>query len=245
MRTQNRNSWLGIILVAIGGLLIADNFEIFHFDLRHMIFSWHTIFVIIGLVTLSNSKSSVAGIIFLLIGLWGYATHMFPWFIEFNFGDIWPIILILIGLSLLFKKKDSKRCFEKDKEAFTSEFIKSSTESTAEGDTIDETAILTSSRRYIISQNFRGGEATAILGGITLDFSKAKLAPGENQLEITSVFGGCKLYIPRDWKVIVNVTSVFGGVDDKRFTNFEVPTSDGVLLIKGSAVFGGAEIFSI
>ncbi len=245
MDTQNKHSWIGIILVALGGLMIVDNFGIFHFNIGELIFSWHTIFIIIGAVILANSKTSITGIIFLLIGLWGMASDIFPWFDHLTFGDLWPIFLIIIGFSMLVKKNHPKHNRTKHHEDFPSDFIKSHTEYESSSDIIDEVAIFTSSKRYISSQNFKGGKVTAVAGGITLDFSNAKLAPGENQIEITCIFGGCKIYVPRGWKVIVNVTSVFGGIDDKRFVNFEVPTSDNILVIKGAVIFGGSEIFSI
>ena len=96
-----------------------------------------------------------------------------------------------------------------------------------------------------MSQNFKGGKMTALFGGVHLDFSKAKLAPGENQFEISCIFGGGKIYVPKNWKVIVNVTSVFGGIDDKRYINFEAQTTEGVLIIKGAVIFGGCEILSV
>ncbi len=245
MNTQNKHSWVGIILVALGSLMVISNFGFFHFHFGELIFSWHTIFIIIGAIILANSRSSIVGLIFLFIGLWGLASDIFPWFDNLTFGDVWPIFLILIGFSMLVKKNRPRHDRTKHSEDFPSDFIKSHTESESTSDIIDEVAIFTSSKRYIVSQNFKGGKITAIAGGITLDFSQAKLAPGENQMEINCIFGGCKIYVPRGWKVIVNVTSVFGGLDDKRFVNFDVPTSDNILLIKGAVVFGGSEIFSI
>ncbi len=245
MNTQNKHSWIGIILVALGGLMIVDNFGFLNFNIGSLVFSWHTIFFVIGIIILANSKSSIAGMIFLAIGIWGFAGHIFPWFDDLTFGDLWPIFLIIIGFSMLVKKNPPKHTKSKHTEDFPSDFIKTHTEYESTSDTVDEVAIFTSSKRYISSQNFKGGKVTAIAGGITLDFSNAKLAPGENQMEINCIFGGCKIYVPRGWKVIVNVTSVFGGIDDKRFVNFEVPTSDNILVIKGAVIFGGSEIFSI
>jgi predicted membrane protein len=262
MQTQNRHSIIGIILVALGALLVINNFGFLDFNLSHVIFSWHTIFVIIGIIILSNSKSSIAGIIFLVIGLWGYLDYIFPWFTDFTFRDLWPILLIIIGLSLLFRKKNNKNHeWKKWQHENYKEYYKNAVdqkiydnykghfEDAAEQksslDSIEENAIFTTTRKSILSQNFKGGSVSAIFGGITIDFSKAKLADGENHLEIASIFGGCKIFIPRDWKVIVNVTSVFGGIDDKRYINLDLPTSNGVLVIKGAVVFGGCEIFSI
>lgn len=245
MNRRDKHSWIGIILVAIGGLLIVDNFSFFNFDLRHMIFSWHTIALIIGIVVLSNNKGSIAGIVFVVIGLWGYANHIFPWFGGFIFSDLWPLLLIIIGLALLLRKKPNPSDRRNLHEDFPSDFIKTATEFQSSSDMIDEVSIFTSARRYITSQNFKGGKVTSIFGGNHLDFAKAKLADGENTLEITCIFGGCKIYVPREWKVIVNVTSIFGGIDDKRYAHFDYPKTEGVLIIKGAVIFGGSEILSV
>lgn len=245
MKTHDRHSWVGIILVALGALLIIDNFSFFDFNLRHIIFSWHTIALVIGIIILSNSRNNIIGVIFVVIGLWGYASRIFPWFDDFSFGDIWPLILIIVGLSMLLRKRPNNFDKHKIHEDFPSDFIKSSSESQTSSDMINEVSIFTTAKRHITSQNFRGGEVTSIFGGNHLDFAKAKLAKGENHLEIACIFGGCKIYVPREWKVIVNVTSIFGGIDDKRYANFELPSSEGVLIIKGAVIFGGGEILSV
>jgi predicted membrane protein len=110
-------------------------------------------------------------------------------------------------------------------------------------DKIDEVAILTSCRKYITSQNFKGGKMTAILGGGIIDLSGAKLAEGENILELTSIMGGVSFRVPQDWKVTVNVHSIFGGFEDKRhyFNKVEVKT-DSALIITGNVIMGGGTL---
>ena len=59
-------------------------------------------------------------------------------------------------------------------------------------------------------------------------------------IEVTAVFGGVELIVPRNAKVIVQNTSFFGGVDNKmRFGN---PNAEHTLMLKCSAVFGGIDI---
>lgn len=242
---NTRHYWIGLILVFIGALLIIDNFGLIFFNAHRLIFSWRTIALVVGIIILTNSKNSMVGIIFLLIGLWGYANYLFPWFIDFSFGDIWPAILIIIGLVIIFKRKSIKPIEERKSNEFNFESIGTATDFSTSHDYLDEAAIFTTAKRKILSQNFRGGNITTIFGGMTLDFATAALAPQENQMEITCIFGGTKIYVPRNWKVIVNVTSVFGGIDDKRYVDINSPSSEGVLIIKGAVIFGGAEIFSI
>ena len=239
MQTSNRRIWLGIILIALGSLFFLDNLNFFWFDLRHTIFSWHTIFLIIGIVILINHKNSLAGYIFLIIGLFGTARHFTPFLFDYDFGDLWPILLFVIGLWLILKRREPLR-------VNNAQFNVGSTqtqETAYSQDILDEVCVLTSCNKVIHSENFRGGRITTILGETKLDFTNVKLAPGENTLEITTIFGGYDLRVPQGWKVLLNVTSIFGGFDDKRFAPYDPEqSSEGILVIKGVTIFGGGEL---
>ena len=110
-------------------------------------------------------------------------------------------------------------------------------------DIIDETCVFSSCNKIIQSENFKGGRIETIFGGTKLDLTNVKLAPGENTLEITTIFGGCEMRVPQGWKVLLNVTSIFGGFDDKRFVTVDpAQSSEGILVIQGVAIFGGGEL---
>ncbi|MEW6508531.1 MAG: DUF5668 domain-containing protein [Bacteroidota bacterium] len=236
---RNKN-WLGIILIAIGILLIADNFQVFHFDIRGLLFSWHTFFIIIGLILLSNSRNSVVGIILVVIGSFGMLNNISPFELHFSFRDYWPILLIIIGFLILSRRGTGP---------MTSGFAKSAKKQTANnesyyGDTIDESTTFNSINRLITSENFKGGRISSLFGSSKINMFNAKLAPGENYLEITCVFGECEIIVPKNWKVIVNITSVFGGFEDKRFITSDTNFSEGILIIKGTVIFGSGEILT-
>ncbi len=241
MKPPDSKNWFGIILIALGVLLAIDNFDFFYFDLKDLIFSWHTILLIVGVIILSNSKNSTLGIIFVLVGLFGTLRHLFPFIYDIAFSDLWPILLILIGLFILLKKKGPAQNYQHLNELHSIQ----KEANTTSADVIDETIIVTSTKRIFVSENFQGGKITTIVGSSQFDLTKSKLAPGEHVLDITCIFGGCTLTVPKEWKVIVNISAVFGGFDDKRYINTEAVQSDqGVLIIKGAVVFGGGEILS-
>lgn len=246
MQNTNGRIWLGIILVALGGLFLLDNFGFpwfYGFDISHIIFSWHTIFLIIGIVLIVNHKDNFLGYIFAGIGAFGMLRHL-PFFSEYDFGDLWPIILLFAGLWLILRRNgkhsiSNKQFNTEDK----SQGVPQSKYSTQHFDSLNEVSVFNSIHRVIISDNFRGGNITTIFGGTKLDLSQAKLAPGENVLELTTLFGGANIRVPQNWKVILNVTSIFGGFDDKRFAHFNNDeTSEGILIIKGVTLFGGGEL---
>jgi predicted membrane protein len=112
-------------------------------------------------------------------------------------------------------------------------------------DYIDYVNIFSGGERQIVSQNFKGGKLSAVFGGIDLDLSKARLAPGRNILEIACVFGGATIIVPDNWYVTIEVTPVLGGFSDTRKLHpGRTVESDSQLVIKGAVVFGGGEVKS-
>lgn len=196
----------------------------------------------------------------------------FPFSHLLTFNNLWPIVIILLGIWMILNinerrnlqqnKNDvlfsrggqensefwKKHFNEKTKEKFNygetnnqSNF--SSSNKTYEADIIDEAAVFTSSKSFVTSQNFRGGKVSAVFGSVELNLTRAKLAQGENILDISSVFGSVELRVPPEWKIITNVSAAFGGFEDKRYLSFSTqPNTDSLLIIKGSVVFGGGEL---
>lgn len=90
------------------------------------------------------------------------------------------------------------------------------------------------------SQDFRGGELTAVMGGCEIDLRNAVIKEGEAQLEIFAFWGGVEIKVPEDWTVVVQVVPIMGGVEDK-----SVPPKGGAskkLVLSGHCIMGGAEI---
>ena len=244
MQPSNRRNWLGIILIALGCLFFLDNFNFFWFDLRHVIFSWHTILLVIGIVILINHKNSLAGYILLAIGLFGTARHFIPYFFDFDFGDLWPILLLVIGLWMILRRKEPSRARTHNNPLYTGPMAQTQ-ETTQSQDILDEVCIFTSINKVIHSENFRGGKISIVFGNVKLDLNNSKLAPGNNILEVDIIFGEAKISVPSNWKVLINESSVFGGFNDKRFINVdEMEKTEGVLVIKGSNIFGSGQILN-
>lgn len=242
MERSNARLWLGIILIVIGFLLVTDNLGLSYFNFRHLIFSWHTIFIIIGIILLAKSKDSTAGIIFLVIGLFGTISHLLNPFFVFTFRDFWPLIIIIIGLFFILKK-NGKKNVDSCEQLINEE---NSTDNVSTNDFIDETYILTNCHKKVESKNFSGGRITIIAASVNIDLKCSTLAAGEHTLEITCLGGGCSISIPRNWKVITSVSTIFGGFDTKQYIiDNSMPLNEGLLIVKGIILFGGGEIKSV
>ena len=92
--------------------------------------------------------------------------------------------------------------------------------------------------RKIGSQQFTGGEALAIMGGVEIDLTAARIA-GEAVIDVQAVWGGVEIRVPRDWKVVNKVVAVLGGFVDKTAS---APAGAPRLTIRGSAIMGGIEV---
>ncbi len=90
------------------------------------------------------------------------------------------------------------------------------------------------------SQQFVEGRAVAFMGGIKLDLTDAKLAPGA-YLTLRAVMGGIDVVVPADWRVEAMARTVMGGVGN--LTDPDSPQDDApLLLVDALAVMGGIEI---
>ena len=114
---------------------------------------------------------------------------------------------------------------------------------TTDGEFIEVNAVFGSAKKNIFSKNFKGGEINCFMGGAEIDLTQADIQ-GPVIIEANQVFGGTKLVIPPHWDIKMEVTSVFGGIEDKRKTIATQVDFNKVLIIKGSNVFGGMEIKS-
>lgn len=216
---------IGIIFIIFGGLFLLDNYDIIYFELPHFLFQWQMIFIIIGTVLFVTSQNKTAGVIFLAIGLFNY------------FPELWPLVLILIGLAILYRRSTKKSFLGQN-------FSFSSARGTVEEE-FEDISVFGGGTKTYYSDSFKGGRVVSIFGGSEIRLTECKLAEGDNILEITALFGGNTLLVPRDWNVQIDVMPIFGGFSDKRLKDPNL-VFDGSrkLLIKGVVIFGGGEIKS-
>lgn len=217
-------NWIGILLIVLGALFLLDTFTTLDFS-RMIGDWWPVIFIIVGLIKLKGQNRGgaftliIVGVLLLLL-----TKDVLEWH---DIGRFWPLILIIIGLSLVFKGRGKRWNFID--------------ESTVGSDYFHSNAIFGGAEHLINSQNFKGGEATALFGGVELDMREAKLSPDGCKISVTAIFGGVELMVPKDWKVIVSGTPIFGGIDNKSRGKTSADPSKEVHL-HCTVLFGGIEI---
>lgn len=227
---RNKGFGKGVIFLLIGTFLLVRNL---HLDIPSWTVSWQMLVIVIGLfVWIKSEFKNVGGVIMILVGSFFLAKEML-WFPPDIARFTWPAVFIVIGLCLMFSRQADfrkKPCIPVRKGNSTDDFLETS-------------VIFSGENRIVVSKNLKGGKVTAIFGGADINMLQADFQ-GVIELDATCIFGGLELIVPSNWNVKVDITTVLGGVEDKRPVELIGDNPDKVLLLKGTCIFGGVEIKS-
>jgi hypothetical protein len=224
----------GIVILVAGTLLLGYEFGL---DLPRWFFSWKMLLIGIGLyIGARHNFRSWGWLIPIGIGVVFLAEDVF-WHLDIRPQIVWPLVIIIIGLFMIFRprKKSTTTSDVNPAAAFASH-------NSDQGEVLDTVAVFGSTKRNILSKNFRGGDVVSFFGGSELNLMQADIN-GVAVLDVTSVFGGAKLVVPSNWTIKSEMVSIFGGIDDKR-QNLTEADPNKTLVLEGTVIFGGMEIKS-
>lgn len=227
MTSQRRRSsgqaLAGLLLLTIGSLLFAQNLGLL--SVRHYGRYWPAIPLAIGalkLLTGGSRGDRVFGVVLSIFGASQLAKALGYW--SPGPGDV--IAIVLMGVGGYFVVRGLFGRPEMDVKADSSDWISA-------------IAVMAGFERSNNSQNFRGGDLTAVMGGCEVDLRQAMLrAPAS--IDVFVMWGGIELRVPEDWTVELRGTPVLAGFVDKTRPP-SVPTEKR-LVIRGVALMGGVEI---
>lgn len=226
---------MGLIFVIVGGGLLLDTFNIIEFWPLLKTW-WPSLLMIIALVKLATRSGSLFGngMLFTVGALLQLGELDI---IDGFWSAFWPIVLILIGISMLVDRKKNFQPFG----------VNNTTSGEGDGIPFEEprlssSAIFGGSDIRVTSRHFTGGDTTAIFGALEIDLRSAEIEGNMAVLKCMAVFGGVELKVPPHWTIHVKGTPIFGGIEDKtqRFRDANVlgPT----LVLDATVIFGGVEI---
>ncbi len=245
---------LGFILLAVGVLALSKTMGMFIPD---WLFSWPMFLIAIGVVKgVKNNFKRPGAYIIILIGVIFLSEKIFS---ELSLHDyFWPVFIIGLGLYLIFGRhkhrfnsntwnckdpagKGWDKKVEEPGSAYAEQARFSAGPNAGTDDYIDAVCVFGAVRKNIVSKQFRGGDIVAFMGGADINLSQADIQ-GEVILDVTAVFGGVKIVLPPNWKVVSEMSAVFGGIEDKRQVVEDNTGSNKLLILRGTSVFGGIEI---
>jgi predicted membrane protein len=241
-RTGSAHSQLvmGLLVIGIGMLFLLDNLGFI--EIRHAITFWPLAFIVAGIVKMFDTSSPnnyVVGTILIVVGAVLVLNRI--GIVYLSWQTMWPVLMIALGGLLLYRAVDSqRRRGEASEPAFGAVPLqKEPLKADAPGDSmVDATAILGGFERSVLSQDFRGGDVTAILGGCALDMRSASIK-GEAVLDVFAFMGGITIKVPSDWTVVLHGTPILGGFEEK---TAKPPDGSKRLVVTGYAILGGVEV---
>jgi predicted membrane protein len=216
----------GAIILLVGVAFLLDNLGIF--PVERVFRLWPLILMGAGAANLSRREHRVWGVVLFIIGSVFLLDSL--GIAHFHWSQLWPLALIVAGLLVMWNSLEARRA---------------NTTVSGGRNTLNELAFFGGIERRITTQNFEGGQAIAIFGGIEIDLRQASMETDEAVLDVNSIFGGCEIRVPETWTIITQGQGIFGGyTDNTRQTGVEDLSNPKkkTLFIRGAAVFGGVEI---
>lgn len=215
----------GLVLIAVGVIFGLNALEIT--DINIFFDGWWTLFIIVpSFIGLFKEEDKTGNLIGLIIGIClflGCQDYI-------SFDLIWklmmPTILVIIGLSIIFKdtlssqvKKEIKKLNKNGSKEYAATFG---------GQTVD-----------FSKEEFEGCSLTAVFGSIKCDLREA-IIKEDTVINASSIFGGITIYVPENVNVKINSTPIFGGVSDERKN--KTKDNEHTIYLNATSIFGGVEI---
>jgi predicted membrane protein len=212
---------IGIIVLLLGLILTLGNFDVI--EASSVLRYWPVLLVVFGAVKAfqpGRGGGRIFGAAVALIGLVMLFNR--AGIVWFSLGDLWPLLLILLGASLMLKSTGRN-----NKAESTSEYV-------------NGTAILGGIEQRNSSLYFKGGSVSGILGGHDIDLRQADIPDGEEAvLEVFAFMGGVEVKVPDDWTVVLDGSAFLGGFESKAMGD---GSGRKKLTIRGQAILGGVEV---
>ncbi|MGI5911042.1 MAG: LiaF domain-containing protein [Syntrophomonadaceae bacterium] len=192
MFKTNARYLIGLVIIATGIIALLNNFGVTTISLGYLVnLIWPLLLASVGITIIKNRRdlfSVVTGSILIGLGVifLGRNAGIINIDLAYFWRGFWPVIIILIGISLLSKNQTSNS---------------------------GNFAIMGSVEKTSPDWKLNSGEYTAIMGSVELDLRMASFAEKEVNLTLTSIMGVIKLILPEDIAVICKGTSIMGGID--------------------------------
>jgi LiaF transmembrane domain len=230
---------IGAFLVLMGVLLALE--QLGWVEANHLMRFWPVLVILYGLTILQRGgRRVVHGSILVLIGGWLllntlHLLTLMPW--QF----FWPLILVVVGAQFLTRGHATWRSGPPPSIGATpSANAAPSSSSPPASEHISMVALMSGTKQRVSGAIFRSADMTSVMGGCELDLRDALLAAdGAASVEVFALMGAAHIIVPPSWKVVVQVTPIMGGVEDK---SRPILGGNQFLYIRGTVLMGGVEI---
>jgi len=152
----------------------------------------------------------------------------------------WPVFLsaffLSLGLSLVFNKGSHYIHFGSSAD-YSTAYVNEQ-----DGGLVNCSTVFGDCIKYINTDNFKEANIRAVFGDVKLYFDNAHIESGRADIFLDVVFGDVELFIPRDWKIINESSTVFG---DFTIRNNNIISESPIVYIKGNIIFGDVKVIYV
>ncbi len=239
----------GLLIVLLGGGLLLNNLGLLHLE-AYARYLWPCVTIVLGLcIAFANRRLDFFSLALMVGGTYWLLVRMH---VLHRVGfSIWgPCLLVLLGLTMLFPRRDrvpphaasdggqDRRHSEREADAARP------TDATTQRDGVVRSSIyFGSENRRVDGPCFTALYATTVFGATKIDLCGFDGAAALCPVNISCIFGGFDLYIPRSWRVERRgMTCALGGLSLKGTPDAD---ANSVLVLDGLVAFGGIDIHYI
>jgi hypothetical protein len=235
---------IGAFLVLIGLLLALE--QLGWMEAYHVMRFWPVLLVLYGLTILQRGgRGVVVGTFVVLIGAWLLLNTLHLLYLE-PWQFLWPLILVVVGARILMRGRMPMQPPVQPPPPPSGEGYAPSvgaaplSGSPPVSNHLSLFGMMGSTKQRVSGVIFRSADMTSFMGGCELDLRDALIgADGAAYVEVFALMGGSHIIVPPSWKVVVQVTPVMGGVEDK---SRPVMGGNQFLYVRGTVLMGGVEI---
>jgi len=150
----------------------------------------------------SNSKI-IIGIIIIVIGVLLLFNNFKVIDIKNFIADYWPVLLILLGIWLIFRRKHYTTRYE----SFAGD-----QDIRSESSEANYSHVFGDFDVAIVTQDFQSGSVSNVFGDADIDLEQLNVSSGEKTLQISGVFGDIKVSAPKKVPFFVKANILAGDI---------------------------------
>ena len=234
--TRRGSIGIAVLVLAVGGLLLLSH--LLEWAVSFWSILWPTTLVVLGLFG-TMPRSTFLRLAFVLFGGYFLLDNLEVLQFDLGWGFVLPVILLLIGVSLLIK------AFRKPKRV-NPVFSMSGSGANSYFHAEDEAFTCDSSfggdKHYVDLPRLSSGSINMSFGETTVDLSGVQEVSDDCTVEMNISFGDCTLLVPSRYHVELVKNVSFATANLK---GAPAPTCDGIIRVIANVSFGEATVWYV
>jgi predicted membrane protein len=181
---------------------------------------WPLALIAVGVMkALSPARQGSTALLWIVIG----GAFLLVTLGHMSFGGVWAVVIFAIGANIAWK-------------ALRPPSLPKDPSSAA----LDIIQFMGGTKTVVTAPDFKGGQATAVMGGCEIDLRHASMPEGRAVVLDTFAFwGGIEIKVPEEWEVVSQGNAVLGGFVNNARSR---PGAQRRLVVTGLAIMGGVEV---